>query len=276
MTTVVLGSSGFLGKQLHNYLSKNEASTPLEAVYERFETEAGIKKTLKVLKPKLIYNCIALTNAKKCEDSKEEAFWTNGRIPGIIAEFCRESDAKLIHISTDAVMDTSKAFKCELEEPKAFSIYGESKLEGEKRVQEANCKHAIARVNFFGLSHKGDSLLDFFINNIRNRRECSGYVNVFFNPLGVGTLLNLLYKIQKANFEGIIHVVGNERISKYDFGKEIELRISQGNTLVRAKEVDLENRNQIRDLTLCNCKMQKLFGALKVEWKQELGSFLSA
>jgi len=232
-------------------------------------------KTLNEIRPNLIFNCIAITNSDYCEKYPDEAFWVNGEIPGLLAQYCRNNEARLIHISTDAVMDINESFKCETELPVGSGIYARSKLAGENSIQNPKGDYLICRVNFFGRSHKNNSLLDFFIEHIRDERACQGYTNVFFTPIGIGSLIKHLDELASLKTRGIIHITGSDRISKYQFGKEVEVQFGTTNVIVEKGKLVLEKGRRFKDLSLCNCKLQGLISEPLKSWKVELKEYLA-
>ena len=211
-----------------------------------------------------------MTNASQCEESPEEANWVNGEIPSILATYCKKEGARLIHLSTDAVMDINKSLKCESDNPKPSDTYGMSKLAGETALMEMQCNYLICRVNFFGLSNKKQSLLDFFVKNIINKRECYGYTNVLFNPISVDNLVKTLWKLEELRIRGLIHITGDDVISKYEFGKEVEAIISGENNFVIPHELSIKEARNIKDLSLCSCKLRNVIQTPFKDWKTEL------
>lgn len=138
MTTIlVTGSKGQLGSDLKD-LSGNHPVyrflftdvdeldiTDLPALSAYFEKE----------KPDVVINCAAYTAVDKAEDEPERAFQINAEAAGYIAEACTRHHCFLFHISTDYVFDgTTPAPIKEDRETAPASVYGHSKLEGERQV----------------------------------------------------------------------------------------------------------------------------------------------
>lgn len=129
MTTLILGSNGFLGKEMSSYVKQNNnIKEDLILDQSRFNKLSQLKKLLHNSKPKLIVNCIAMTDSRECETFPKKAIRVNSEIPELISQYSSKHDSTFIHISSDAVMDISSAFKCENEIPKPFNVYGMSKL----------------------------------------------------------------------------------------------------------------------------------------------------
>jgi dTDP-4-dehydrorhamnose reductase len=88
--------------------------------------------------PHVIINCAAYTDVDGCESNREKAFAVNGVGAGNLAAAARACGARFIHISTDFVFDGEKDEPYdEADAPRPINAYGESKLDGERRVQAA-------------------------------------------------------------------------------------------------------------------------------------------
>lgn len=111
------------------------------------------------------------------------------------------------------------------------------------------------------------------MGNIKNDRTCIGYTNVWFTPIGIRSLVKTLYSLDMQDLKGLIHVSGNCRISKFDFGKEVESILDKKNLVLAGFSNSEEAMREI-DLSLCNCKLQKLSLAPKLSWKDELRNYL--
>src|SRR5690606_28141895 len=83
----------------------------------------------------LIINCAAYTAVDLAEDNKDLAFKVNSESVRILAEVARDKKIRLIHVSTDYVFSGENNQPIvETEKPAPLSVYGHSKLEGEKHV----------------------------------------------------------------------------------------------------------------------------------------------
>ena len=269
MKSLILGADGFLGKNISDYLEKLQGKESVVREIRKFLNPLDVKKAIIESAPNLVINCIAMTDADACKKNPELALWVNGELPGIIAAQCKQIGIKLIHVSTDAVMDVSRSFKCESEPPNPGSVYGSTKLLGEKKVLNEESNFLVCRVNFFGFSHKRKSLMDYFVHNILEMSSCPGYTNVFFNPLGITTTIKLILELESQGSGGLFHVVGDTRISKFEFGKEIEKILSPNKQLVLPAVEANECPQMLRDLTLCNCKLRLQVNDIP-KWKLEL------
>ena len=81
----------------------------------------------------------------------------NANFPGRLAAVCHERNTYLVHISTDYVFDGAQGARAYREEdvPNPLSWYGQTKLAGERLVQEAHPGACVARIEmpFSGRAH---------------------------------------------------------------------------------------------------------------------------
>src|SRR5213596_1222582 len=97
----------------------------------------------------VLINAAAFTNVDLCEAEREEAFRINAEGPRVLAEICRDKNAKLIHFSTDYVFNGEKREPyTEEDAAKPISVYGKSKRAGEENVLAVQDRHLVIRVSW--------------------------------------------------------------------------------------------------------------------------------
>lgn len=91
-------------------------------------------------------NCAAYTAVDKAEDEPELARKINALAPQILAETCKNHSTLFIHVSTDYVFDGNGTAPYSEDEPVCpQSVYGSTKAEGEKLIQQSGCNYFIVR-----------------------------------------------------------------------------------------------------------------------------------
>ena len=101
------------------------------------------------LKPDLIVNPAAYTMVDLAEDERELAFRVNADAPAAIAQWAARHRVPLLHFSTDYVFDGSGEVPwLEDDAPAPLSVYGSSKLAGERAVINAGGRHLIVRTSW--------------------------------------------------------------------------------------------------------------------------------
>ena len=250
MKILVTGASGLLGLNLslmamesHSIVGVDRAklaSTPFELIKGDLLDPEVEHRLLDSVKPDAVIHTAALANLEACEEQPETARLLNAELPGELADACARRGIRMMHISTDAVFDGTKdGVYTEEDTPNPQGIYASTKLDGERMVLSANPNAVVVRVNFFGWSLSGmRSLPEFFINNLSAGKQAQGFTDVFFCPLFVGDLGEMLLKVLKREFSGTYHVVGSESISKYDFGVAIAHRFGLDDSLIQPVSVE--------------------------------------
>lgn len=107
----------------------------------------AVTKAFEASKADVVVNAAAFTDVDACESKPELAMRVNGEGPGNIAAACRKLYIPMMHFSTDYVFDGEKTEPyMEDDGPRPLSVYGKSKLEGERRVAKILDKFWIVRI----------------------------------------------------------------------------------------------------------------------------------
>src|SRR6266567_6020993 len=148
MKIIIIGSSGRLGAALmREYRGKYDVES-FDHTQLDLSNLNGVRERLRATNFDVLINAAAFTNVDLCETERDRAFLINAEAPGVLATICRDKRAKLIHFSTDYVFDGEKrAPYTEEDEAKPISVYGESKLAGEKNVLAAGSHYLVVRVS---------------------------------------------------------------------------------------------------------------------------------
>jgi len=276
MKLLVTGASGLLGLNLclmefagHTIVGVDRgklAGTPFDLVRAELTDPGALSRLIDTVRPDAIIHTAALANLEKCEADPALARIVNAELPGALAETCARSGIRLIHISTDAVFDgTNPQPYRETDRPNPLGVYAATKLQGEQNVLSADPTAAVARVNFFGWSLSATrSLSEFFYNKLSAGQACNGFTDVWFCPLFVGDLAEVLVRMLEKNLSGLYHVVGSEALSKYDFGVQISQQFGFDSQQVIPKSVEESELTARRSHNL-RLSIHKLSTALGLE-----------
>lgn len=184
--------------------------------------EKQVISVFKRIKPKLVIHAAALVNVDYCEDHPKEAWSINVKGTENVALASKEVGAKLGYISTDSVFDGEKGMYTEEDVPQPLNVYAKTKLEGEITVQRWLPDSIIVRTAFYGWSlHNKLSLAEWVVNELRAGKTLKMFTDVFFSPIFVDNLIEVIVEMYRKGLSGIYHVGGRERCSKYMFGQEI-------------------------------------------------------
>ncbi len=233
MRILVTGASGLLGlnlaleaSQQHEVfgsVNSNAIQTTAFTVMQSDLTVSGaLEKLIDECQPDWVINCAAHANLEACEAEPSLAEKLNSELPEKLAEYVSKGGARLVHISTDAVFDGIRGGYTEEDQPNPLSIYARTKLQGEKAVLSSAPQAIVARVNLYGWSLSGKrSLAEWFFNNLSAGNKIKGFKDVYFCPLLVNDLANILLRMLEREFQGLYHVVASDCSSKFDFGIQL-------------------------------------------------------
>jgi dTDP-4-dehydrorhamnose reductase len=151
---VIIGATGQLGSDLVRTFNRPGELTPLSTRDIDILDAAATRSTLEALRPTCVLNTAAYNLVDRAEEDRRSAFALNAEAVGSLADVCQSIGARLVHFSTDYVFDGAKRTPyLETDPPRPLSVYGESKLAGERLALE-RCERAVVfRVcGLFGLA----------------------------------------------------------------------------------------------------------------------------
>jgi len=172
---LITGASGLLGA---NIVLASHEEHELIAIYHRHPIELeGVQSVSADLcqpgrsmelfdryKPDWVIHCAADTSIDEIESDPERAYRMNRDMAGNVAKAAKETGAKLVHISTDAIFDGREGLYREGDPTEPVNVYGKSKLAGEQAVQAIYPEALIIRTNIFGWNaQQKTSLAEWFI-----------------------------------------------------------------------------------------------------------------
>jgi len=223
---LVTGSRGQVGSEIEALASKYEYTFLFTDKDELDITDyKAVKEFSLSNKIDIIINCAAYTAVDRAEDEQELAKKINYLGVENLAKVSKESNISFIHISTDYVFN-GRNFRPYLETDKTNpqSVYGETKLEGERALIEINPKNSIIIRTSWVYSSHGNNFVKTMIR-LGAERDSLG---VIFDQIGTPTyakdlaksILDIIPKIKNSKVE--IYNYSNEGVASwYDFAKEI-------------------------------------------------------
>ncbi len=157
---LVIGPSGQVGHELKDTLA------PLGEIITAGRTGADfalnlkfpsqIENVLREVAVEVVVNAAAYTAVDDAESAREDAFAVNAEAPAVIARAARETGTLLVHFSTDYVFNgEGRIAYTEDDKAEPLSVYGQSKLEGERAIRSAGGRYLILRTSWvYGLRGK--------------------------------------------------------------------------------------------------------------------------
>ncbi len=247
---IVLGCTGRLGSALLKEYSLKNSVIGLDRKNLDLTDLNSIRKTLDPLTYTKLILTGALTAVDYCENNQKEAFLINASAPKLIAEISAEKNAHVTFISTDYVFNGySKQPYAETDLEKPLSIYGASKLEGEKNVLKVSKANLVARVSWLYGSNKS-AFPEWIIKEAveksqlalpSNKIGCPTYVEDVVHFLRL--LLDLENKRKPAG--GIFHLSNSGQCNWRDWGQYC---IDQAKLAGIPIKCDMISSNELKDI----------------------------
>ena len=170
---------------------------------------SSIESALDRERPDVLFNCAAWTDVDGCERDPNHARLANARGPELLAAACRRQNALLITISTDYVFDGEKeGFYTQLDQPNPISVYGLTKLEGERAAQTHWLRTIIVRSGYlFGSG--GTNFLAVCLDRLRRGERLRVINDMFGTPTYATHLAARLFDLAERDLPGIYHVANS-------------------------------------------------------------------
>jgi len=273
---LVTGSDGLVGTNILPALSNHFTIIPLiEEQWDILDRKAG-KEILRIHRPDVFINLAAITNVDGCEDASELAYRVNAEGAGVIAELCAEQGVKLLHFSTDYVFDgTSNRPYTEEDPTNPLSVYGRSKLSGEKKVLENHPSSVVIRTEW--IYGKGG---ENFITKVTKIAREKGKVEVVDDQTGAPTFARDLAEPVRAlitlDKSGIYHVTNGGACTWFQFAKEIFSILHIDVPCLPASSAQIQRKARRPAYSVLDCsKLQKETGISMRPWQQALRQYLA-
>lgn len=228
---LVTGASGFLG---WNLCQQAQANWEVYGTYfthkvkisgaTLYKTDlkdfAALAQLFKKIQPDAVIHTAAASKPNFCQTNPNESFAINVTAAVNIARLCGERNLPCAFTSTDLVFDGKHPFYQESDRTCPINYYGEQKAIAEQKMSEIYPAIAICRMPLmFGApSPLAASFLQGMISNLKAGKEINLFVDEFRTPASARAASQGLLLAVENQIQGILHLGGKERISRYDFG----------------------------------------------------------
>jgi len=207
----------------------------------------SIKNIIEKVQPDVIVNTAAYTAVDKAQEESELANKINAIAPEVMANEAKRIGALLIHYSTDYVFNGDKSSPyLETDATAPINVYGESKLSGERNVQNSGADCITLRTSWV-YSHRGQNFLKSILKLAAERKEL-GIVNDqigaptsarFIAEVSAHVIKQSLAERRDNQFEsGLYHLVCEGRASWFDFASKIVELADKNKYALKIKKIN--------------------------------------
>jgi dTDP-4-dehydrorhamnose reductase len=228
---LITGASGFLGWHIcqlaksgwevyGTYLSHSLEIAGVKMVKLNLTDFQELKDIFNDIIPQAVIHTAAHSQPNFCQTHPQESYTINVTASCNIAGLCADAKIPCVFTSTDLVFDGLNAPYKEIDAVCPVSIYGEQKVQAEAGMLERYPHTAVCRMPLmFGTATPtARSFIQSFLETLQAGKELNLFIDEFRTPVsGTTAAKGLLLALEKV--QGLIHLGGKEKISRYDFGK---------------------------------------------------------
>ncbi|MFH2069163.1 MAG: SDR family oxidoreductase [Candidatus Omnitrophota bacterium] len=262
MKVAIIGASGFIGGYLFNFFEKERFDT-VGTYFRHYNNSKYIHLDATNFdtvsdfvfseKPDFLILTAANKNVQDCEVNHEQAYQINVKPIENIVKCLSRSDTltKSIFFSSDYVFDGERGNYHDNDIPNPTTNYGKTKLIAEKILLTSSLDFKIVRTS--AVIGSGSQFYDWLLNELQSKPGINAFSNVFFTPTPIDVLLNGILCLMN-NWAKIgqktLHIVGNRKMSRYEFCLGVKNLSKKYLAKIIAEEVDFSKVTLKKDLSL--------------------------
>ena len=258
---LVIGSNGMAGHMISLYLSESGYEVTCLSRTKKLDLPTiildvkNLEEVQKIIVSGYDYiiNCVGILN-EKAEKNKYDAIFINSLFPHFLADCTKNLSSKVIHLSTDCVFSGRKGTYSELDSPDGETFYDRTKAIGELKDD----KNITFRNSIIGpdINSDGIGLFNWFMNQ---KGQINGYANVLWNGITTLELAKIIEKSFNKEFAGLISIVPNRIISKYELLSLLNTKFRSDKIVINKVFIPISNK------TLVNVNKVFDYGVIRYE-----------
>jgi dTDP-4-dehydrorhamnose reductase len=224
----------------------------------------------------LLVNAAAYTNVERAEDDAATAYRVNELGARLIAEAACDAGLAFVHVSTDFVFDGAKrGAYVETDVTNPLSVYGASKLAGERAVAETCPETLIVRTAWvFGPA--GENFPVKILRAARTNPSLKVVTDECGSPTYTIDLATGLLALADAGASGLFHLAGSGSCTRFDLAVET-LRLAGLETPVEpVSSATFPSRAARPANSVLDCSKAVALGVTMPDWRDALGRFVDS
>jgi dTDP-4-dehydrorhamnose reductase len=226
MRALVIGASGQVGAALSSRLTArghevigthHRVPQPGTRLLDLTDGDAT-GRLIAALGPDWVFCPAGLTLVDYCEDHAAEAFRANRDAPAVAAQAAAASGAGFVYYSTEYVFDGATGPYGEDERPNPLSVYGQSKLEGERAVRDVNPRAVVVRTTVvYGPEPQGKNFVYQLLRRVRAGERVTVPADQRSSPTYNQDLAAATVELVEGGLTGVWHLAGPLRLDRHAF-----------------------------------------------------------
>jgi dTDP-4-dehydrorhamnose reductase len=233
MSVLVLGGTGHIGYETTRALATRATVIAPTRGDVDLTNAAAIRELVRDAKPAVVINAAAYTAVDAAESDADACERLNAELPAILGEECARLDALLVHFSSDYVFDgTKRSPYLETDAANPLSVYGRSKLAGDRAIEASNAAHLIVRTSWV-YSARGRNFPLTMLRLARERAELRVVNDQTGAPTAAPAIAQAVARVldslwRAADFtaasesaSGVYHMTAGGSTTWYEFAKTI-------------------------------------------------------
>ena len=295
MKILLLGKNGQVGWELQRSLAPLGEVLALDRHSTQYCGDLSkpeeLAQTVLTYKPDFIVNAAAHTAVDKAESEPELAKVLNTDAPAALAKAAAQVGAWLVHYSTDYVFDGSGTHaRQEGEGTGPLSVYGQTKLDGEKAIVASGCKYLIFRTSWV-YAARGGNFAKTMLRLAQERDKLTVINDQHGAPTGADLIADVtahamrrVLNAQNISFSGVYHLVASGETTWHGYARHVIEQAKAVKPEAAWKVIDIASvptsafptpATRPLNSRLCTAKLQQAFGLVLPSWEQGVDRMLA-
>lgn len=223
----------------------------------------NLSNVVRALQPTHIVHAAAVTNVQTAFENPDVARSVNVAATAHLVELASQLGSRLVYVSTDLVFDGKTGNYKETDAPFPLSVYGQTKLEGERFILKYP-GGVIARLPLmYGLPDvMRATTFRNQLQSIRDGQPLRLFEDEFRSPLWLDDAAEALITIAQSTIIGLLHVAGPQRLSRLDMGRIMAMALHcEESLLIPTRQSEIAfSEPRPADVSLCSDQFASTFG----------------
>jgi dTDP-4-dehydrorhamnose reductase len=276
ITLVITGAEGQLGQCFKYVLEENSKfrthfSTKSECDLTEFES---LSQNLQTLQPDVVINCAAFTQVDAAEHYPEQAAAVNTQGVENLVKVAHELGFSIVHFSTDYVFNGKQTTPyTETDPTNALSVYGQTKLDGEKALFKATTPHCCIRTSWL-FSPFGKNFVKTIHQKLMHRKALQVVNDQYARPTSGIDLARIVVELLQNNIlmtHSLYHFTNSGVASWFGLARYIAKKLDSSTPITAIPTSSLQNiAPRPKYSVLANERIEKLGNFSSQSWEEAL------